>query len=181
MLNQRDEVLPVTQSLPSSLSPVAQSQSQSCGRPVGVPLPLEGMHWLQGSGLVCFSCKRLTLTGVRQSDQGLGWGQFPSARTVPCTQHCSRELFQEAQAPILGAIQTEEQNNGPQRCPRLNPRNLPRFFHGKTDFAEVIKVTDLEMGGLSRIIPAGSIQSHEFSKSESLLWLRSGSCDLSMT
>ena len=54
-------------------------------------------------------------------------------------------------------------------------------FHGKTDFAEVIKVIDLEMGGLSWIIPAGSIQSHEFLKSENLLWLRSGSCDLRMT
>lgn len=53
-------------------------------------------------------------------------------------------------------------------------------FHGKIDFADVIKVSDPEMGRLSWLILAGSTSSHEFPKSENLSWLRSGNCDVRM-
>ena len=115
-----------------ALSPVAQPQSQSCGCPAGFPLPIEETHPLQGSGLSGSPAKWLTITEVRQSGQGLAWGQFPSTSVVPCIQLCSWEGFQEAQAPILEAIQTKEQNNGPQRCPCPNPQSPPPcYFPGQ--------------------------------------------------
>lgn len=44
---------------------------------------------------------------------------------------------------------------------------------GKLDFADLIKVTGVKIGGLAWVFQVGSLQSHEPLKAENFLWLES--------
>ena len=103
---------------------------------------------------------------------GQGAGDLPQTRCVILGSHleplwASVLLYKRGRLPwvnpealamlicfhLTSVAFRDRQNNGLQRCPRPNP-GLCEYvtLRGKRDFADVIKVTALEMGRLSRII-----------------------------
>lgn len=64
-----------------------------------------------------------------------------------------------------------------QICPYLSPWKLWIYmFHGKRDFAEVIKIMDFRTKRLVWIIKVAPVWTHESLKAENLLWLTWGRC-----